>query len=63
MDYMNSDEFDCVAYVDEKTNNLVIRFFGIPNKQAAELFADYVMMTLGVDYQSINETPRSKMVN
>ena len=63
MDYLNTEDLDCIAYIDKKTNNVVIRFIGLPNAIAAELFTDYVMMTLGVDYQSINETPRSKMVH
>jgi|TARA_R110000787_G_scaffold84887_1_gene181619 hypothetical protein len=63
MDNFDSENFDCVAYVDEKNNNLTIKFFGIPNKQAAELFADYVMMTLGVEYHPLGEAPRSKMMH
>ena len=63
MDYLNSDDFACIPYVDEKNNNLTIKFFGIPNKKAAELFADYVMMTLGVEYHPVNEASRSKMMH
>ena len=63
MDDLDSNSFDCIAFIDEKNNNLTIKFIGIPNKQAAELFTDYVMMTLGVDYHPLNETTRSKMIH
>ena len=63
MDELDADKFDCIAYVDEKNNNLTIKFFNIPNKESAELFADYVMMTLGVDYHPSSETPRSKLMH
>ena len=63
MDDLDSNSFDCIAFVDEKNNNLTIKFIGIPNKQAAELFADYVMMTLGVEYNPLSSIERSKMIH
>ncbi len=63
MDDLDSNNFDCIAFIDEKNNNLTIKFIGIPNKQAAERLTDYVMMTLGVDYHPLNETTRSKMIH
>jgi len=63
MDYLNTEDLDCIAYIDKKTNNVVIRFVGLPNKKAAELFTDYVMMTLGVDYNPLSSIERSKMIH
>tara|TARA_X000001382_G_scaffold11139_3_gene7598 strand:- start:1063 stop:1254 length:192 start_codon:yes stop_codon:yes gene_type:complete len=63
MDYLNTEDLDCIAYIDKKTNNVVIRFIGLPNAIAAELFTDYVMMTLGVDYNPLDNRERSKMVH
>jgi predicted metallopeptidase len=63
MDYLNTEDLDCIAYIDKKTNNVVIRFVGLPNAIAAELFTDYVMMTLGVDYNPLDNRERSKMVH
>ena len=63
MDYLNTEDLDCIAYIDKKTNNVVIRFIGLPNAIAAELFTDYVMMTLGVDYNLLDNRERSKMVH
>ena len=63
MDYLNTDDLDCIAYIDKKTNNVIIRFIGLPNAIAAELFTDYVMMTLGVEYNPLDNRERSKMVH
>jgi len=63
MDYLNTEDLDCIAYIDKKTNNVIIRFVGFPNAIAAELFTDYVMMTLGVDYNPLDNRERSKMVH
>ena len=63
MDYLNTEDLDCIAYIDKKTNNVIIRFIGRPNARAAELFTDYVMMTLGVDYNPLDNRERSKMVH
>ena len=57
------EDLDCIAYIDKKTNNVIIRFVGFPNAIAAELFTDYVMMTLGVDYNPLDNRERSKMVH
>ena len=63
IDYLNTEDLDCISYIDKKTNNVVIRFVGLPNAIAAELFTDYVMMTLGVDYNPLDNRERSKMVH
>ena len=58
-----AEDFDCVCYIDDKTNNVVIKFFGIPNKQSAELFSEYIMTTLGIDYHPLSSIERSKMLH
>ena len=63
MDYLNTEDLDCIAYSDKKTNNVIIRFIGLPNAIAAELFTDYVMMTLSIDYNLLDNIERSKMVH
>ena len=52
-----------IAFVDEKTNSVTVKFIGIPNRQSADLFINYVMVTLGVDYQPIEHGDRSKMIH
>jgi hypothetical protein len=63
MAYLDTDDFDCIAFIDEKTNSVTVKFIGIPNKQSADLFINYVMVTLGVDYQPIDYSDRSKMIH
>ena len=63
MAYLNTDDFDCIAFIDEKTNSVTVKFIGIPNKQSADLFINYVMVTLGVDYTPLDNTIRSTMVH
>jgi len=63
MAYIDTDDFDCIAFVDEKTNAVTIKFIGIPNKQSADLFINYVMVTLGVDFQPLDLGDKSKMIH
>ena len=63
MAYLDTDDFDCIAFIDEKTNSVTVKFIGIPNRQSAELFINYVMVTLGVDYQPLDHVDKSKMIH
>jgi|TARA_B100001094_G_scaffold266913_1_gene269972 hypothetical protein len=63
MAYLDTDDFDCIAFIDEKTNSVTVKFIGIPNKESANLFINYVMVTLGVDYQPLDHGDRSNMIH
>ena len=63
MNYFSSEDMDCVCYIEQKTNNVVIKFFGMPNKESAELFTIYAMSRLGFDYEPINQNMQSKEVH
>ena len=54
MDYFSADDLDSVAYIEEDTNNVIIKFYGFPNKLASELFISYAMLNMGFDYQPID---------
>ena len=54
---------DCVCYIEEKSNNVVIKFFGMPNKESADLFTIYAMNRLGFDYFPLNENMQSKEIH
>ena len=56
-------EGHCIAFIDEKTNSVTVKFIGIPNKQSADLFINYVMVTLGIDFQPLNNGDKSKMIH
>lgn len=54
MDYFSMDDLDSVAYIEEDTNNVIIKFYGFPNKTTADLFITYAMISMGFDYQPMN---------
>jgi len=63
MNYFSTEDMDCVCYIEDKTNNVVIKFFGMPNNESAELFTMFVMNTLGFEYTPFNHKMQSKMVH
>jgi hypothetical protein len=63
MNYFTSEDMDCICYIEEKTNNVVIKFFGMPNNESAELFTMFAMQQLGFEYHSMNYEMKSKMVH
>ena len=63
MNYFSSEDMDCVCYIEEKTNNVVIKFFGMDNPDSAELFTIYVMNRLGFEYNSLSYEMPSKAVH
>ena len=54
MDYFSMDDLDSVAYIEEGTNNVIIKFYGFPNNTTADLFITYAMISMGFDYQPMN---------
>jgi hypothetical protein len=62
MDYFESEELDSICYIDKKTNHVVIRFIGFPNKMASELFTGYVMSRLGFEVM-LDDGSQSKMIH
>ena len=63
MDYFSSDELDSVAFIEKKSNAVVLKFYGFPNDIAAQLFITYSMTRLGFDFQPINDDMPSKMIH
>jgi hypothetical protein len=63
MRYFSSEDMDCVCYIEEKTNNVVIKFFNMEDNSTAELFTIYVMNRLGFDYSPVNEQMESKLIH
>ena len=54
MDYFSADDLDSVAYIEEGTNNVIIKFYGFPNKITADLFITHAMLNMGFDYHPID---------
>jgi hypothetical protein len=63
MNYFSSEDLDCVCYIEEKSNNVVIKFFNMPNNESAELFTMVIMDKLGFDYTPFSTSMQSKMVH
>tara|TARA_R100001440_G_scaffold12676_2_gene22445 strand:+ start:385 stop:573 length:189 start_codon:yes stop_codon:yes gene_type:complete len=62
MDYFTADDLDSVAYIEEGSNNVIIKFYGFPNKISADLFISYAMLNMGFDYQPIS-SEKSNMIH
>jgi len=62
MDYFSADDLDSVAYIEEGSNNVILKFYGFPNKLAAYLFISYAMLNMGFDYQPVSGT-KSDMIH
>jgi hypothetical protein len=54
MDYFTADDLDSVAYIEEGTNNVIIKFYGFPNNTTADLFISYAMLSMGFDYKPMS---------
>lgn len=55
MEY-DSDEIQSVVFIEPKTNNVVIKITGFPNKDLANLYVSWVMNELSFDYTPMNGT-------
>ena len=62
MDYFESEDLNSICYIDKKTNHVVIRFIGFPNKASSELFAGYIMSRLGFEV-TLDDDNQSKMIH
>jgi hypothetical protein len=55
MEY-DSDEIQSVVFIEPKTNNVIIKITGFPNKDLANLYVSWVMNELSFDYTPMNGT-------
>ena len=62
MDYFSADDLDSVAYIEEGSNNVILKFYGFPNKLAADLFISYAMLNMGFVYHPVSGT-KSDMIH
>jgi hypothetical protein len=45
-----------VVFIEPKTNNVIIKITGFPNKDLANLYVSWVMNELSFDYTPMNGT-------
>ena len=62
MDYFTSEDLDSIAYIEEGSNNVIIKFYGFANQLAADLFIAYAMLNMGFDFTP-TESMKSKMIH
>ena len=62
MNYFSSEDLDSIAYIEEGSNNVIIKFYGFPNQLAADLFITYAMLNMGFDFTP-TESMKSKMIH
>jgi hypothetical protein len=55
MEY-DSDNIQSVVFIEPKTNNVIIKITGFPNKDLANLYVSWVMNELSFDYTPMNGT-------
>ena len=61
-DYIQ-DDLTSIVMINEKTNTITIKIYGLENKLAAETFAHYTMSLLQFDYNSTGYSMPSKMIH
>nr|BAR15726.1 hypothetical protein [uncultured Mediterranean phage uvMED] len=57
----NLEDIESVAYVDNNSNDVIIRFIGFPNELASTLFINYAMLCIGFDFEPIDSMPSTKI--
>jgi hypothetical protein len=61
-DYIQ-DDLTSIVMINEKTNTITIKIYGLENKLAAETFAHYTMSLLQFDYNSTGYSMPSTMIH
>jgi len=50
MDYLDLEDVESICYIEEGTNNVIIKFYGFNNQKASERFSIHAMRRLDFDY-------------
>ena len=61
MSEFDTKDVKSVVYVDPKTNNVVIKITGLPNRFASMLYMDWIMASLEFEYHPDQEPISSTM--
>ena len=62
MDYFHSDDLDSVVYIEEGSNNVIMKFYGFGSSKQSELFSVFAMKKLDFDYIP-NDAYRNKSIH
>ena len=50
MDHLDLEDVESVCFIEEGTNNVIIKFYGFKSPKASELFSIHAMDKLDFDY-------------
>ena len=50
MDYFDLDNVESICYIEEGSNNVIIKFYGFTTSKQSELFSVFAMKKLEFDY-------------
>ena len=55
MDEFDTKDIKSVVYIDPKTHNVTIKITGLPNEMTSMMYMDWVMASLGFEYNPDNQ--------
>ena len=50
MDYLDLEDVESICYIEEGSNNVIMKFYGFSSSKQAELFSVFAMKKLDFDY-------------
>jgi len=61
MDHLDLEDVESVCFIEEGTNNVIIKFYGFKSSKASELFSIHAMDKLNFDYIPNDEYSNSSI--
>ena len=62
MDYLDLEDVESICYIEEGSNNVIMKFYGFGSSKQAELFSVFAMKKLDFDYIP-NDQYRNKSIH
>ena len=62
MDYLDLEDVESICYIEEGSNNVIMKFYGFTTSKQAELFSVFAMKKLDFDYIP-NDQYRNKSIH
>jgi len=62
MDHFDLEDVESICYIEEGSNNVIIKFYGFSNSKQSELFSVFAMDKLEFDYIP-NDAYRNKSIH
>ena len=62
MDYLDLEDVESICYIEEGTNNVIMKFYNFNSFKQSELFSVFAMKKLDFDYIP-NDAYRNKSIH